>query len=38
MEDIILIVIIALIVGLAGFYIWKQKKKGCHLRDSPSFK
>lgn len=35
MEDIILIVIIALIVGLAGFYIWRQKKKGSKCIGCP---
>ena len=36
MEDIIIIVIIAAIVGLAGWYVYKAKKSGqkcvgCHL-------
>ena len=35
MEDIILIVIIALIVGLAGLYIYKQKKNGSKCIGCP---
>ncbi len=35
MEDIILIVIIALIVGLAGFYIYRQKKAGSKCIGCP---
>ncbi len=28
MDNVIIILVIALIVGLAGFYIYKSKKKG----------
>ena len=35
MENIILIAIIVLIVGLAGFYVWRQKKKGCKCIGCP---
>ncbi len=35
MEDIIAIVIIVLIVGLAGLYVFKKKKKGSRCIGCP---
>ena len=35
MENLILIAIIAAIVGLAGLYIWRQKKKGSKCIGCP---
>lgn len=35
MEDIILIAVLAVIVGLAGLYIYRQKKKGSKCIGCP---
>lgn len=35
MEDIIIIVILAVVLGLAAFYIYKQKKKGSKCIGCP---
>ena len=38
MDNIIVIAIVALIVGLAGWYIWKEKRRGVQCIGCPDSK